>query len=147
MHIYFAAPLFSEAELRYNEYVCGTLEDPGHSAFLPQRDGYESIDSVREELDVETEEDAMRAIFELDRSEVRKADVVTAILDGQATDEGVAIEMGIANENDIPIVGLKTDEREFADGEPLNAMVFGVLDELVETPEALLETVNEWAEQ
>lgn len=147
MNVYFAAPLFSDAEIRYNEYVCGLLEDAGHSTFLPQRDGYELVESVYENPGVETDADAMQAIFELDQSEVKGADIVTAILDGPSTDEGVAVELGIANGNDIPIIGLKTDERCFAEDEPLNAMVFGSLDELVETPEELVDTVNEYTER
>lgn len=143
MRVYFAAPLFSEAELRYNERVCGMVEGAGHSAFLPQRDGFEGRDELYARDDVETVEDAMEAIFELDRSEVVDSDVVTAILDGQVPDEGVAIEMGIAHEHDIPVIGLKTDRRIFAEDEPLNAMVFGVLDRLVETPTELVEAISE----
>jgi len=43
MRVYFAAPLFNEAERAYNESVVGMLEDAGHDIFLPQRDGVEGL--------------------------------------------------------------------------------------------------------
>ncbi|MUW13448.1 hypothetical protein GJ633_01355 [Halorubrum sp. CBA1125] len=142
MRIYFAAPLFSEAELEYNERVCGALEDAGHSAFLPQRDGTGGVKKLLQQPEFDTVEEAQHEIFRVDRNEVLEADVLTAILDGQVPDEGVAIEIAIAHENDIPAIGLKTDRRN----DPLNAMVFSPLEELVETPQELLETVNDYAD-
>lgn len=144
MRIYFAAPLFSDAERQYNREVAGLFVDAGHSVFLPQRDGFEGMDAVFELDHVETSEDALVEIFELDREEVLGADVVTAVLDGQVPDEGVAVEMGIAHEHDIPVIGLKTDRRIFAHDEELNAMLVGILEEVVDTPEALLEAVERY---
>lgn len=142
MRVYFAAPLFSEAELEYNEKLCAQFEERGYSVFLPQRDGYEGLEGVYANVEgIETEEDAQDAIFELDRSEIIQADVMTAILDGQVPDEGVAVEIGVAHENDVPIIGLKTDRRN----EPLNAMVVSPLTELVDTPEELLDRLESYA--
>lgn len=142
MRVYFAAPLFSEAELEYNEKLCAQFEERGYSVFLPQRDGYEGLEGVYADVDgIETEEDAQDAIFELDRSEIIQADVMTAILDGQVPDEGVAVEIGVAHENDVPIIGLKTDRRN----DPLNAMVVSPLTELVDTPEELLDRLESYA--
>lgn len=143
MRVYFAAPLFNEAEKQYNETVVELLEDEGHSVFLPQRDGLEGIDSlIRTEPDVADPADAMQKIFELDYGEVRNADVVTALLDGQIPDEGVAVEIGLAYAHDVPVVGLKTDIRVHAQDEPLKAMVFAVLEELTESPDALVRAVS-----
>jgi len=144
--IYFAAPLFSEAELRYNASLVEQLENAGHSVFLPQRDGKE-VDAYFEQPGVETAEDAMVEIFHTDRDAILESDVLTALLDGQVPDEGVAIEMGIAHERDIPIVGLKTDRRIFAEDEPLNAMIWGVMDEYTESEEEFLDIVDEYSEQ
>lgn len=145
MRVYFAAPLFSEAEKQYNEAVVELLEAEGHSVFLPQRDGLEGIDSlIRTEPDVADPADAMQKIFELDYGEVRNADVVTALLDGQIPDEGVAVEIGLAYAHDVPVVGLKTDIRVHAQDEPLKAMVFAALEELTESPDALLEAVSRY---
>lgn len=146
MQVYFAAPLFSDAEKAFNEEVCGQLEDAGHSVFLPQRDGIEEIDDIYDREDIDTVEDVMEEIFDIDRTAVLDSDVLIAVLDGIATDEGVAVEMAIANEHDIPVVGLDTDRRIFADGEPHNAMIFGLLDRVVDSPDALVEAVGETGE-
>lgn len=146
MQVYFAAPLFSQAELEFNERWAGELEDAGHDVFLPQRDGIE-IDSLYEEPDIDDVQDVMNRIFEVDRAAVYESDVLTAVLDGQVPDEGVALEMGLASENDVPIVGLKTDRRTFSPDEPINAMLWGAMDEYVETPEALVAAVNDRAEE
>lgn len=142
MRIYFAAPLFNDAERGFNEDVCGLLEDAGHSVFLPQRDGFEGFDDLLEREDIGTEEAAMAEIFRVDRAEVIAADLLTAVVDGAVTDAGVAVEMGIAHEHGVPIVALRTDSRTFAEDEPLNSMVFGTIDDLVGTPGALVEAVD-----
>ena len=41
MLIYFAAPLFSQAERRFNQALTEQLEAIGYQVFLPQRDGVE----------------------------------------------------------------------------------------------------------
>lgn len=146
MRIYFAAPLFSQAERNYNEAVCQRLEDDGHSVFLPQRDGIEGLDAVFERDGIETHDDAMREISSTNRSAVLDADVVVAVLDGLATDEGVAVEMTIAHENDIPVLALDTDLRVFADGEPHNAMIFGLAEQIVDTPADLRDALAAVAE-
>lgn len=141
MQLYFAAPLFSQAERDFNKTVCERLEADGHSVFLPQRDGIEGLDAVYEREGIDSHEDAMNEIFRIDREAVLEADVLVAVLDGLATDEGVAAEMAIAYEHDIPVVALDTDLRVFADGEPHNAMVFGPTDRIVDTPERLRDAV------
>ncbi|MFB6253371.1 MAG: nucleoside 2-deoxyribosyltransferase [Halobacteriaceae archaeon] len=148
MQIYFAAPLFCDAELQFNEEVSGMLEDAGHSVFLPQRDGWSEMDEEYRQQVVEEggPEAKMEKIFEIDRDEVYAADLLTAVLDGRVPDEGVALEMGLAYANDIPVVGLKTDRRVFSPDEPLNAMLYGVLEELTETPQELVETVAKFEE-
>lgn len=40
--IYFAAPLFSQAEREFNLMLTANLESIGFDIFLPQRDGVES---------------------------------------------------------------------------------------------------------
>ena len=39
MFIYFAGPLFSQAERAFNLRLTMTLEEHGYTVFLPQRDG------------------------------------------------------------------------------------------------------------
>lgn len=145
MQIYFAAPLFSQAELTFNEQLTETLEADGHEVFLPQRDGIE-IAELYEQPDIDDVADVMNRIFEIDRDAVYESDVLTAVLDGQVPDEGVAVEIGLAYENDVPIICLKTDRRTFSPDEPLNAMLWGAMDEYVETPAELVTAVNRRAE-
>lgn len=42
MRVYFAGPLFSEAERVFNLRLAEKLEAKGYQVFLPQRDGIES---------------------------------------------------------------------------------------------------------
>lgn len=139
MDVYFAAPLFSQAERDFNETVCDRLEAAGHSVFLPQRDGFESRSDLLEKPGIDTHEDVQREIFRIDSEAVREARLVVAILDGQVPDEGVAVEIGIAHETDTPIVGCKTDRRN----EKLNAMVAGPIETVVDSPAVLVETVTD----
>jgi len=39
--VYFAAPLFSQAEKEFNQNLTDLIEKSGFSVFLPQRDGIE----------------------------------------------------------------------------------------------------------
>jgi len=141
MQVYFAAPLFCAAELAFNDRVAGRLEAAGHDVFLPQRDGMETTD-VADRDDVASKAEMMQAIFELDRSQVGDADVLTAVLDGRTVDEGVAVEVGLANAWDIPVVGLRTDRRTFGEDEPVNAMLYGAAETIVDTPDALVDAVE-----
>lgn len=144
MDVYFAAPLFCAAELRFNRDVAGRLEAAGHDVFLPQRDGMETTE-VEERPDVGDKAEMMAAIFELDQRRVGEADVVTAVLDGRTVDEGVALEVGLAYAREIPVVGLRTDRRTFGQDEPVNAMVHGACTEIVGEPAALPGAVERHA--
>ncbi|GGL38958.1 nucleoside 2-deoxyribosyltransferase [Halarchaeum grantii] len=137
MRLYFAAPLFNPMERSFNADLTDRLEDAGHDVFLPQRDGVETVDR---EFDSEAER--METIFELDREGVVESDAVVAVLDGRVPDEGVMVEIGIAHENDVPVFGLKTDDRVFAPDETLNAMIHGALTTLDDSADALLDTVE-----
>ncbi|EJN60809.1 nucleoside 2-deoxyribosyltransferase [Halogranum rubrum] len=140
LSIYYAAPLFTQAELDFNERVVEMLEAEGYDVFLPQRDGLES-DTLSEEKGAE---EAMQEIFELDRKNVLDADLVTATLDGRVPSEGVCVEMAFAYDHDIPVIAFKTDRRTFGFREEYNAMLYGLFEEKVETPEALVEAVGKY---
>jgi nucleoside 2-deoxyribosyltransferase len=138
--VYFAAPLFTEAELQFNKRVCGMIEAEGHDVFLPQRDGLESNVLIEDK----SEEEAMQEIFELDRQNVLDADLVTATIDGRVPSEGVCVEMAFAYDHDVPVIALKTDRRTFGREEEYNAMLHGLIQRRVDAPEALVEAVNEY---
>jgi nucleoside 2-deoxyribosyltransferase len=107
LRIYLAAPLFSDAERAYNEGFCADLERVA-DVFLPQRDGLLFHDLVESGVAIQ---DARRMIFDVDLGAIRQCDIVLAVLDGRAVDEGVAFEMGVAHSLAKHCIGLKTDHR------------------------------------
>jgi nucleoside 2-deoxyribosyltransferase len=139
--LYFAGPLFSEAERIFNATLTERIEELGFAVFLPQRDGFEKQGSQHATLSVEQ---VARRIFELDKSEVYRSDVLLMILDGRVPDEGAALELGLAHADRErrgirrPLIGLMTDWRSAFPNEPLNAMLFGALDEVHTTVDATM---------
>lgn len=118
--VYLAAPLFSKAELDYNLEITKLLEDYGYKVFLPQRDGF-----LAPELEGKSEEQLTKMIFEKDREEVLKSDILVMILDGRVPDEGACVELGFAYENNKRCYGLKTDPRATEKNLELNPMIKG----------------------
>jgi nucleoside 2-deoxyribosyltransferase len=112
MRIYVAGPLFSDAELQFNEQVNDYLERWGYSTFLPQRDGKKLAELL---LAGESKGDAMNAIFSLDVEEIRRSDILLIILDGRVPDEGACVELGIAYALKKTCIGLKTGPRHLMD--------------------------------
>lgn len=118
--VYFAAPLFSEAEREYNLYIVSILESHGYEVFLPQRDGF-----LATELEGLSEEEKTKKIFEKDKEEVLKADILFMLLDGRIPDEGACVELGIAYSNGKRCYGFKTDSRSVELDMDLNPMISG----------------------
>jgi nucleoside 2-deoxyribosyltransferase len=146
--LYFAAPLFSEAERAFNEELTARIEALGYDVFLPQRDGFEKQGSQHASLSAA---EVANEIFDLDRTEVYRSDILFAVLDGRVPDEGVALELGLAYADrerrglDRRIIGLMTDWRSAFANEPLNAMLFGALDEVHTTVDGALSRLAELA--
>jgi len=142
--IYFAAPLFSEAELAFNAALCADLEAAGHEVFLPQRDGVEADKPPYVSM---TREERRRATFELDRERIIACDVFLIVLDGRIPDEGACVELGLAHGHRLAtgcerlISGLHTDCHAAFLGAKLNPMLVGALDEVVDSRDALLEAL------
>ncbi len=123
--IYFAGPLFSEAEREYNLKLVTILENYGYDVFLPQRDGF-----LAPELEGKTEAEKTEMIFQKDRDEVRKADIFFMVLDGRAPDEGACVELGIAYESGKRCYGIKSDSRSVELDMDLNPMISGCFSKL-----------------
>ena len=123
--IYFAAPLFSEAERDYNLKIVSILESYGYEVFLPQRDGFLAPD-----LAGKTEEEKTKMIFEKDREEVLKADILFFMLDGRVPDEGACVELGIACASGKRCYGIKSDSRSIELDMDLNPMLSGCFTKL-----------------
>ena len=60
--IYFAGPLFSQAEREFNLKLATDLESIGFDVFLPQRDG---VESSKEPYKSMSKDDRRRCMFEL----------------------------------------------------------------------------------
>jgi nucleoside 2-deoxyribosyltransferase len=145
--IYFAGPLFSAAEKKYNEELTVRLEQAGFEVFLPQRDGAERD---KPPYDAMGPEEKRRALFELDRDRVLEADIFLFVLDGQIPDEGACVELGIAyaqkhaGRADKVLVGLMTDVRAAFLGAKLNPMLSQALDRVVEKEEDLVDFLKKY---
>lgn len=141
MKIYFAGPLFCQAELAFNEQLTKNLEAMGYCVYLPQRDNKPFNDTGRVK-------DCERAIFDWDVQNILDADILLFILDGRVPDEGACVELGIAymhkrfQKPNFKIVGLMTDARHAFDGVPLNPMLFGALENVFKTQEELLRSLS-----
>lgn len=120
--VYFAGPMFNRAEKDFNEEIAAVLEEYGYEVFLPQRDGIEAA-----QLEGKSEEELTAMIFDLDSSEVNKADIIFMNLDGRVPDEGACVELGIAFAGGKRCYGFKTDTRSIEIGLDLNPMISGCM--------------------
>ena len=110
MRIYFAGPLFTQAERQWNRRIAARLTDLGYVVFLPQEE-VQALATLQAD-----------AIFQMDVDGVRAADVVIAVLDGADPDSGTSFECGLAYGLGIPIVILRTDFRAGGDALPGQAL-------------------------
>jgi nucleoside 2-deoxyribosyltransferase len=117
---YLAGPLFSDQDRRTLEQIARHLEERNVRVFLPHRDvgdlGSVSVDESRGII--------RDKIFLGDLVAIREADFLVALLDGQDSDSGTCVELGIAFSRGIPIFGLKTDLQRRSN--VINNMVWGV---------------------
>lgn len=127
--VYIAGPLFSQAELDFNEKVDERLRECGYDTFLPQRDGKKLSDLIAAGI---SKEDAVKTIFELDLQQIHKSDILLLIIDGRVPDEGACVELGIAYALNKECIGLKTDSRSLM-GNLDNPLILGALNGKIAT--------------
>jgi nucleoside 2-deoxyribosyltransferase len=150
MLIYFAGPLFNEAERDFNLKLATTLEEHGYKVFLPQRDGLGKDDFNPTSMLTMgmTEEEISQQIFTTDRDRVFEADVLLFVLDGRVPDEGACVELGMAYgqkyllQKSTLLVGLHTDWRWVFPWTQLNPLIECALDYVVGTEGELLAVLN-----
>jgi nucleoside 2-deoxyribosyltransferase len=137
MNIYFAGPLFTLAERRFNEDLCSAMRRlcPRLEIFFPQ-----ACDKQLHGLP----DFAQRLYQELIEA-IDRCDAVVAILDGPDSDSGTCVELGYARARGKPVIGVRTD---FRDGEiqGLNLMTAGICSTLIKLP-ATCTTLEEVAEK
>ncbi|WP_253489196.1 nucleoside 2-deoxyribosyltransferase [Methanocalculus alkaliphilus] len=112
--VYLAAPLFSEAERRYNEFIRDILATHCFEVYLPQEAGDDSASRHHQ---------TMQEIFASHAEALGNTDWVVAIVDGADADSGTAWEMGYAHALGIPVVALRTDFRSAGHNEHVNLML------------------------
>ena len=116
--IYFAAPLFSDAEKEFNLKFAKVFEDCGYKVFLPQRDT-----GLVADLDGKPEKEKAHIIFESDVKGLMESDILVMVLDGRVPDEGACVELGIAYANKKRCYGIKTDVRSLRKDLDINPML------------------------
>jgi nucleoside 2-deoxyribosyltransferase len=117
--IYLAAPLFTQAEIDFNQNLADRLTSAGYNIYLPQKECQGIIDP--------------EAIFATCIRGLMEASIVLIILDGADADSGSCFEMGYAYAKGIPIIGLRTDFRGSGDHLGLNLMLTHSCDRLILT--------------
>jgi nucleoside 2-deoxyribosyltransferase len=135
--LYFAAPLFSDAERHFNAFLADKLRAL-FDVYLPQEDAGLVSEMVKQGIDADR---AFMTVFNLDVIEVRKCDVLLIILDGRGIDEGAAFELGYANAMGKLCIGLQTDPRRSIASRN-NPMIDCALQHVFADVEALLQWAN-----
>jgi nucleoside 2-deoxyribosyltransferase len=140
-YLYFASPLFSQAEREFNCHVRNVLL-PYFDVFLPQEDGALIVDLLRAGLTPDT---ARKYVFKNDIDAINRADVLLIVLDGRSIDEGASFELGFAYAKDKLCVGLQTDARRLLSiGN--NPMIDEAVARIFSSVEELLRWAQEYAE-
>ena len=113
--IYFAGPLFTQAEQMWNLRLAEIIKTKGKDIeiFLPQQEGKKAITNGIPDFS---------KIFRICIEGIDTSDIVVAILDGSDSDSGTCFECGYAFSKGKPIIGVRTDIRGGEDN-GLNAML------------------------
>jgi nucleoside 2-deoxyribosyltransferase len=137
MNVYFAGPLFTMAERRFNEELSAEMQRlcPALEIFFPQ-----ACDKEFQGLP-----DFSQRIYEALMAALDRCDVVVAILDGADSDSGTCIEIAYARAKGKAVIGVRTD---FRDGEVhgLNIMAAGTCTAIVKLP-STSSSIGEVAEK
>ena len=137
MNIYFAGPLFTLAERRFNEELSAAIRVrmPAVDIFFPQACDHE----------LQGKPDFAARLYRLLIEAVDRCDAIVAILDGPDSDSGTCIEIAYAHAKGKPVIGVRTD---FRDGEihGLNIMTAGICSAIVKLSSTTC-TIDEVAEK
>jgi nucleoside 2-deoxyribosyltransferase len=125
--VYWAGPLFTQAERLWNRRCARALQEKGYSVVLPQ-DEADKFRGANGDIDfLGLAEDCYHKSVE--------CDVMIVVLDGADSDSGTSLEAGLrvghrrAKNSSGKIIGVRTDPRASEDGK-LNAM-FRLLDKVI----------------
>lgn len=117
LRVYFAAPLFTQAEWQWNLKLASELRKLKLEVILPQ-DRAEPMLTGDERFNAQT-------LFHANVSEIERCDVVLAVFDHADPDSGTSWECGYAYKASRPVIGLRTDLRAGGDDSdrPVNLML------------------------
>ena len=126
LKIYFAGPLFTIAERRFNREFAREIASalPRCEIILPQERAAQFVDGGKMNFDA-----IVRDCIE----QIDGTDAVVAILDGSDSDSGTSWECGYAFARHKPIIGVRTDLRGSED-DGLNAMLRRTCREVIASP-------------
>lgn len=137
MRVYLAAPLFTPTEREFIDQLASSIHRVG-DIYVPHRDGHLVEEDIARGLE---RAEVYRAVYQRDIDEIRRCDVLIAVLDGRSPDEGVCIEIGFAKALGKHIIGLKTDVR-VALPWGNNPMIDGCVDCWAKTSNDILELIT-----
>jgi nucleoside 2-deoxyribosyltransferase len=128
IRVYFAGPLFTQAEWQWNQKLAEELRKLNLEVTLPQKGaepmlkGYQAFEP--------------HALFSMNTSGIDDADLVLAILDHSDPDSGTCWECGYAYKMGHPIIGLRTDIRRSGDdpNASVNLMLSQSCKQLIQLP-------------
>ena len=123
--IYWAAPLFTQAERIWNRLCAENLRKRGYDVILPQDEAKKFIKAGR----IDFQKIAENCLFQATSPDT---DVMVAVLDGADSDSGTSLEVGLRIKSGGWVVGIRTDCRGSED-KGLNAM-FRLADEIIYFP-------------
>ncbi|HXC37048.1 MAG TPA: nucleoside 2-deoxyribosyltransferase [Candidatus Acidoferrales bacterium] len=126
--LYFAGPLFTQAQWRWNDQLAEELRKMNFNVTLPQ-DTSEPMLKGQERFDP-------KLLYRENLRAIDRADIVLAILDEADPDSGTCWECGYAFKSGRPVVGLRTDIRGGGDDSkaPINLMLSQSCKRLVVVP-------------
>jgi len=138
LKIYWANALFSDADRAFNKRCAKKLRSVGYEVFLPQETPFTFDEAPTNE-----------EIYEADSEAILTSDVLVACIDQFPIDAGVACEIGVASNAQIPIIALYTDIRAKRKGPGKmykNQYVLGAIEKhgmIVHSVDNLLSTLRE----
>jgi len=137
--IYYAGPLFCQAECEYNSKLCDLMRRDGFDVFLPQEQP--TVDQLFRGTDMCLDK-IMAEVFQRDINEIDECDALFFLMDGRVPDEGACFELGYAYAKGKKCFALKTDVRTSEDGAD-NAMLTSSLNgNIAKDVQSLLEMLH-----
>lgn len=131
--IYLAGPLFSQAELQFNQGLKELLSR-FFDVYLPQEDGQLLVNLLKDGVPLGA---AKKSIFSHDMAALENSDILLILLDGRTVDEGAVFELGVAFSMGKKCVGFQTDPRRLLPSGN-NPMIDCALGRLIHSHEDLI---------